>query len=60
MSENYQVAADGLVKRVKPEALATFGLISELPGKRAKDMQSRSTEIVARLSGKSLFVPSKP
>jgi ATP-dependent protease Clp ATPase subunit len=60
LSDNYQVFAHGLLKRVKPEALVTFGLISELPGKRAKDMQSRSTVIVARLSGKSLFVPSKP
>jgi ATP-dependent protease Clp ATPase subunit len=60
LAENCQVSADGLLRQMKPEELEAFGLISELPGKRAKDMQSRSTVIVARLSGKSLFVPSKP
>ena len=33
LSENYQVVADGLFRRVKPEDLVAFGLITEIFGR---------------------------
>jgi ATP-dependent protease Clp ATPase subunit len=51
VSENCQVSADGLLRKMKLEDLVAIRLISELLCNKAKDMQSRSTVIVARICG---------